>query len=744
MKTSLRILKLKKICLYTSLILSFLFVPFNTFSQNELVPDFLFPVKDTIQIAVEPDYPPHCFVNEKGEADGFAVELFKEAAKAVGLEVKIKIGIWNVIKQELANGEIDALPFVGRTPEREQLYDFTVSYLSLHGAVFVRKRTNDIQSIEDLKHKEIVVMKGDNAEEFVRRENISDKIYTTHTFEEAFQQLANRECDAVITQRLTGINLLDEMRLKSVVPLDFQLPQFRQDFCFAVKKGNQKLLERLNEGLSIIIANDKYKRIRTKWLGPTYKENLSTEDIIKISLLIMVPLVVAMSLFIILFLRREVKRKTGTLNLEIEEHKLTLKRLQEQQAQLRGSEQQIRLLLNSTAEGIYGIDNNGLCTFINKSALQLLGFTEKDVIGENLHFLIHHSKADGSKIPIEECLIHKAQKKREGSTSDKEVLWKKNGTSFPVEYFSYPIIDKGTIIGTVVTFWDITERKKAAEELNRLKDNLEKEVKERTTELEEKIFKLNRSQKAMLYMVEDLNKITSELKTERKKLEISNNELDAFAYSVSHDLKAPLRAINGFSGFLIDDYSDKLDDEGKRFLSVIRQNANRMDTLISDLLNLSRVSRSEMRIYKANMMAVAKSMFMEIATADEKKDFELTFKNNSVETRCDLSLIKQVWQNLIGNALKYSARSKIKKIEIGAEKKENEILFYVRDWGAGFDPKYKHKLFGVFQRLHKENEFEGTGVGLAIVQRIIHRHNGKVWAESELNEGATFWFSLPE
>jgi light-regulated signal transduction histidine kinase (bacteriophytochrome) len=218
--------------------------------------------------------------------------------------------------------------------------------------------------------------------------------------------------------------------------------------------------------------------------------------------------------------------------------------------------------------------------------------------------------------------------------------------------------------------------------------------------------------------------------------------LDAFTYSVSHDLRAPLRAINGYSDFLLEDYSDKLDDEGKRFLQVIRSNASKMDRLIIDMLNLSRISRTEMRMAAVDMGRVAQTVFREIATEEEQNSFELEVEELPTVS-CDYALMKQVWINLISNALKYSGNSTIKKIYIGSRKEANELVFFVKDFGAGFDPKYQDKLFGVFQRLHREEEFKGTGVGLAIVQRIIHRHGGRVWAEAEQNKGAVFSFTLP-
>ncbi len=694
-------------------------------------------ISDTILIASEPDYPPYCIVDEDGNASGFAVDLFMAAAEAAGLDVKIKIGLWNKIKRDLAEGKIDALPFVGRTPEREMLFDFSLPYMSLHGAVFLRKEQTDIKTLADLKSKVILVMKGDNAEEFVRRERVSDKIITTNTFEEAFRLLAAGEGDAVITQRLMGIQLLEKLDISSVYPLELQIPQFRQDFCFAVKKGNRELLSRLDEGLSLIISTDVYDQIRYKWFGPAFREKISWVEIAKYVVYILIPLLIIFSAFAVFALRKEVRRKTGKLNQEIDKHKNTLE-------SLKAKEEQIRLLLNSTAEGIYGTDKNGKCEFINHAAIRILGYERKEqFIAKDIHELIHHSKVNGSTYTRKECPVFKTLETGEGTHSDDELLWRADGSSFPAEIFAYPIRKNDSLTGAVVTFWDISGRKERETDLQNLTNNLEAEVEQRTIELREKVNKLNRSKEAMLYMVEDLNQITAELKNEREKLERSNRELDAFTYSVSHDLRAPLRAINGFSKFLIEDYTDRLDAEGKRFLDTIRENAAKMDQLILDMLSLSRISRSELKMAPVDMEAIIHSMFHEIASEEEKKSFEIFIKSVPAVTG-DSALLKQVWQNLIANALKYSSKSKLKKIEIGANIDDIFISYFIKDHGAGFDDKYKHKLFGVFQRLHREDEFKGTGVGLAIIKRIIDRHNGKVWAEGAPDKGATFYFSLPK
>lgn len=702
-------------------------------------------LSDTILVGAEPDYPPYCSLDENGNPEGFAIDVFNAAAQAAGLQVKFKIGLWLQIKQDLVDGKIDALPVVGRTPEREDIFDFTLSYLTLKGAAFALKSEHSIKTLSDLRNKRILVMKGDNSHEFVIREKISEYIFTTNTFDEAFENLVNEEGDVVIIQHIIGLKLIERLKLqRKVVPLPIELEDFTQEFCFAVTEGDKQLLDRLNEGLSIIIANNTFRKIHEKWFGPVIKEKLAPADIIKVILLIVVPLLAIMILLWIVFLRNEVKKRTERVYQEIAEHQHTLINLKHQQARVNESEQQIRLLLNSTAEGIYGIDINGCCTFINQSGLKLLGYNSSEqLIDKKMHFLIHHTKRDGTPNNINDCIIHSSVMKGAGIINVNDILWRADNTSFLAEFSSFPILKEGIVTGAVVTFRDITERKKSEEELLQLKNELEIKVAERTAELEEKVQKLAKSQKAMLFMVEDLNRITNELKAERRKLEISVKELDAFTYSVSHDLRAPLRAINGFSGFLMEDYYNNLDDEGKRYIEIIKDNATRMDHLINDMLMLSRISRTERKTSIVDFNQMIRDIIDENNSDFKNQDYKFIVADLPV-VQCDPGLLKQVWTNLISNALKYTSKSDVKEIEIGVEENANETIFYVKDSGVGFDPKYAHKLFGVFQRLHTDAEFEGTGVGLAIVKQIIQLHGGRVFADGEPGNGATFYFTLPK
>jgi signal transduction histidine kinase len=238
------------------------------------------------------------------------------------------------------------------------------------------------------------------------------------------------------------------------------------------------------------------------------------------------------------------------------------------------------------------------------------------------------------------------------------------------------------------------------------------------------------------------DRMTERVQEHTVQLEAANKELEAFSYSVSHDLRAPLRAIDGFSRALLEDYTDKLDEEGKRYLNIIESNTQKMGQLIDDLLLFSRLGRQELRASGIDMGKLAKTVSEELKLAVPER--KLAFNINTlIPAQGDQAMIRQVFFNLLSNAVKFTRPKEKALIEVDGRIEGNENVYTVKDNGVGFDMQYVGKLFGVFQRLHSASEFEGTGVGLAIVQRIIHRHGGRVWAEGTVNEGSTFHFTLP-
>ncbi len=274
---------------------------------------------------------------------------------------------------------------------------------------------------------------------------------------------------------------------------------------------------------------------------------------------------------------------------------------------------------------------------------------------------------------------------------------------------SAPLFDaKGKVIKWFGTCTDIHDMKLAEVEIQRLNSGLEQRVRERTVELE-----------------------------------AANKELEAFAYSVSHDLRTPLRSIDGFSKILLDDYDGKLDDEGRDFLARVRKATQRMGHLIDDLLRLSRSTRTEMKRVAVDLTALAGEIAAELHTSEPARSVQWTIAPGLVAFG-DPHLLRVALENLLGNAWKFTGPQKDARIELGREETVDGASFFVRDNGVGFDMAYVGKLFGVFQRLHAASEFPGSGVGLANVQRIVTRHGGRVWAEGGPNHGATFHFTLPE
>ncbi len=337
---------------------------------------------------------------------------------------------------------------------------------------------------------------------------------------------------------------------------------------------------------------------------------------------------------------------------------------------------------------------------VNEAFLTITGYAREEIIGHTFKE-INLWKNPADRQVMKDLLL------RQGRVVNFEVaINKKNGETGTMLISGELVVLAGRpyllIMGN-----EITSRKKAEEEIRRLNTELEERIAKRTAQLQ-----------------------------------AANQELESFSYSISHDLRAPLRGIHGFTQILLDDYGPLLDDEGKRVCSIIQENSLKMGTLIDDLLAFSRFSRSDMQLSFINMKSMVNSVFEEITNPALRSRIDLQIKD-ICDAQGDPVMIRQVWFNLLQNAIKYSSTREKAVISISCIKENGFCIYTVTDNGVGFDMKFLDKLFGVFQRLHSAKEFEGTGVGLAIVQRIIHRHGGEVWATGELDKGATFSISLP-
>ena len=368
------------------------------------------------------------------------------------------------------------------------------------------------------------------------------------------------------------------------------------------------------------------------------------------------------------------------------------------------------VIIVSSDDAIISKTLDGIVTSWNPGAERLFGYTEHETVGEPISMLIPPERADEES----ENMARLQRGERVEHFETTRVC--KDGKNIDVSVSISPITDaSGKIIGASKIAHDITTRKRAEEEIRQLNTGLEQRVNERTAQLLERT----------------------------RQLEVAVKEIEAFSYTVSHDLRAPIRAMDGYSRILLEDYGEKVDEEGRRSLKFVRSEAKRMGNLVDDLLAFSRLSRQPMVSADVDMTALAKSVFDSLAALERDRELQLALRPLPA-IQGELAMLRQVWVNLLGNAIKFTKGRKVARIEIGAENGAEEQIYYVKDNGAGFDMRFVGKLFGVFQRLHTDQEFPGTGVGLAIVQRIITRHSGRAWAEGKVNEGATIYFAIPK
>ncbi len=391
-------------------------------------------------------------------------------------------------------------------------------------------------------------------------------------------------------------------------------------------------------------------------------------------------------------LERRVKERTSELThtnelliQEVSERKQT-------EEALRQSEERFRLMVSDVKDyAILMLDPDGRIASWNIGAERTKGYSADEIIGQHFSRFYPQEDRDRGKpsLALKSAL-------EQGRHEDEGWRVRKDGSTFWADVVLTALNDKtGQLRGFCKVTRDVTDRKRN-EELLRLRN---------------------------------------------VQLESANKELDAFSYSVSHDLRAPLRGIDGFSQALLEDYGDRLDACGQDYLQRVRLAAQRMSALIDDLLNLSRVTRSEMRREKLDLSAVVRSVAEELQ--QEAPSRKVTFViSEGVAVDADSRLLRLAIENLLGNAWKYTTRHVCARIEFGSNQNNGRRVYFIRDDGAGFDPRYSDRLFGAFQRLHAVTDFPGTGIGLATVQRIIRRHGGEIWAEGAIEKGATFYFTL--
>lgn len=661
------------------------------------------------------DYPPFEFYENNGY-HGMAYDYMQLVSRRLGIRIEpVPVISWQETLEQLRNRSgVDLVILVTRDEERERFIEFTGDYISFPAVLFTRKDSRFISGIRDLYGMTLASERNFIGTAWLRRYIPEVKIIETGNTAEALESVATGKADAYLGNLAVVSYLIEK---KGFVDLKVAAPSPYPDDAYAmgVRKDWPELARIIDKALADV-SEEEHRQIRQKWLSVRYEHGLRPLDIA-----LWVTAVAGILAVFILQLRRMVRQRTTDL--------------QKSLLQLEDTRQKLADIIEFLPDATFVLDREGCVIAWNRAIEQMSGIPKTEMIGKGGHACTVPFFGEARPALADVILGNQELKdyhyeafRKQGHTLAAVIrtpaLYGGHGAYLSVT--ASPLTDHaGNLVGAIESLRDITSLRRTEERIRVLNEQLEARVEQRTAEMEQ--------------AKEELKRVNDDLVRRGLALEEANLKLEAFAYSVSHDLRAPLRRIRGFAGLLLEEHAGQLDRNGQGILHRITVSCQRMDEMILAMLELAQSSRQELRKVTVDPGRLAEELASEMPQEGARIDIL-----EMVPCEADPVLLKQVYANLIDNALKYSRMKEDARIEIGSENRDGQTVYFVRDNGIGFDMTHAESLFGVFTRLHSSADFEGVGIGLAIVHDIVHRHGGRIWAEGVPGEGAAFFFTLGE
>ena len=666
---------------------------------------------------------PLLFADADGRGKGVFADIIEHVASKEGWQIEYVTGTWDQCLSWLENNQIDILGTIAFTKARDKLYDFGKENLMTNWGQLYTPAGSGIKGITDVAGKKVAVLKGDIHyrvfAQIIERFGIECKFIETDNYRSVLDLVSRNQAESGVVNRFFGMKYGSRYKLDKSGVIFNPIKLY-----YAVPEGkNSELVDTVDRYIVLLKGNEnsEYYRSLDRWFEAVSAKRTFPQWA-KWTVL------AASGLFVFSFLgnlilKIQIKAKTKELTTE-------LNRRKKAEETLRKSEMRFRTIYENAPVLIDAFDENGRCVLWNKQCRKTFGWTIDEINAHDDTLEVFYPDP-----AVRDEVMRTVTTDPDGHFREWNPLTK-DGKMLTTMWANFRFPD-----GVAFNLGhDITERKRVEEKLKKYQDHLEELVKGRTNELKEKTDKIEESRKALTYLVEDVNNAGEELRKVNMEYAAANKELKEFAYIVSHDLKAPLRAISQLTHWISEDYSEAFDDDGKKQMDLILKRVKRMDGLIEGILRYSRIGRIREKEGRLDLNLIVKNIIDALSPPDNVK---IIIENELPDVLRDSVRMEQVFQNLIGNAIKFMDKEE-GIIKVGCADEGAFWKFSVSDNGPGIDKRYHDKIFRIFQTLVPRDEHESTGIGLTLVKKIIKLYGGSIWVESETGCGTTFFFTLPK